>query len=139
MSVVADDEQAYVEERLARDVVIWLTTVRSDGQPQTSPVWFVWDGEAFLIYSMPGSPKVPNIRGNSRVSLNLDGDGTGSGIVTIEGQAVIDPEGLLAHQVDAYADKYRQLIREMGAEPEPFARDYSTAIRITPTRRRVYR
>jgi hypothetical protein len=41
--------------------------------------------------------------------------------------------------VEAYADKYRQLITEMGAEPEPFAREYSTAIRITPTRRRVYR
>jgi PPOX class probable F420-dependent enzyme len=65
---MADDEQVYLEERLAREVVIWLTTVRSDGQPQTSPVWFVWDGQSFLIYSIPRSQKVPNIRGNPRVS-----------------------------------------------------------------------
>jgi PPOX class probable F420-dependent enzyme len=136
---MADDDQVYVDRRLADDVVIWLTTVRSDGQPQTSPVWFIWDGESFLIYSIPSSPKVPNIRGNPRVSLNLDGDGTGGGIVTFEGEGRIDEDALFAHEVNAYADKYRQLIREMGAEPEPFAHEYSAAIRVTPTRRRVYR
>ena len=30
-----------------------MTTVRSDGQPQTVPVWFLWDDEGFLIYSQP--------------------------------------------------------------------------------------
>ena len=136
---MADDEQDYVEERLAREVVMWLTTVRSDGQPQTSPVWFVWDGQSFLIYSIPRSQKVPNIRANPKVSLNLDGDGMGGGIVTIEGEARIDDGAPKAHEVETYADKYRQLIKEMGAEPEPFAKEYSTAIRVIPTRRRIYR
>jgi PPOX class probable F420-dependent enzyme len=136
---MAEDEQAYLEERLARGVVIWLTTVRSDGQQQTSPVWFVWDGESFLIYSMPRSQKVPNIQGNPKVSLNLDGDGTGGGILTIEGHARIDEGAPLAHQVQTYADKYRKMIQDMGTEPKPFAKEYSAAIRITPTRRRIYR
>jgi PPOX class probable F420-dependent enzyme len=136
---VSEEDDAYVEERLGREHVIWLTTVRGDGQPQTSPVWFVWDGSAFLIYSMPTSPKVPNIRGNPSVSLNLDGNGKGGGIVSVEGQAWIDPEAALAHQVEPYLDKYRDSIIGMGAEPEPFAQAYSTAIRVTPTRRRVYR
>jgi PPOX class probable F420-dependent enzyme len=136
---MADDEQAYLEERLAREVVIWLTTVRPDGQPQTSPVWFVWDGRCFLIYSMPRSQKVPNIQGNPMVSLNLDGDGTGGGIVTIEGQARIDDGAPSANEAETYVDKYRRLIQDMGAEPEPFAKEYSTAIRVTPTRRRIYR
>jgi PPOX class probable F420-dependent enzyme len=136
---VSDDDQAYVEDRLGREPVIWLTTVRSDGQPQTSPVWFVWDGESFLIYSMPASRKVPNIRDNPKVSLNLDGDGTGGGIVTIEGRARIDEQAAPVHQVGPYIEKYRRLILDMGAEPEPFAKEYSTAIRVTPTRRRVYR
>jgi PPOX class probable F420-dependent enzyme len=93
---VTDEDDAYVDERLGREVVLWLTTVRPDGQPQTSPVWFVWDGDSFLIYSMPASQKVPNIRGNSRVSLNLDGDGTGGGIVSIEAQARIDEQPRLS-------------------------------------------
>jgi PPOX class probable F420-dependent enzyme len=136
---MADEDDAYVEERLGDELVIWLTTVRSDGQPQTSPVWFVWDGEGFLIYSMPQSQKVPNIRGNPSVSLHVDGDGTGGGIVSFEGQAHVDEQAPLAHQFEPYAAKYRQVILGMGSEPEPFAKAYSTAIRVAPTRRRVYR
>jgi PPOX class probable F420-dependent enzyme len=136
---VSDDDDAYVEDRLEQEVVIWLTTVRPDGQPQTSPVWFVWDGKTFLIYSMPSSQKLPNIRGNPKVSLNVDGDGTGGSIVSFEGHASIEEGAPLAHQVEPYADKYRALIAGMASEPESFAQAYSTAIRITPTRRRVYR
>ena len=136
---MADDEHAYVERRLRDAVVIWLTSVRSDGQPQTSPVWFLWDGERFLIYSQPTSRKVPNIRGNPRVSLNLDGDADGGEILTIEGTAEIDEQAPLANEVEGYVEKYREHIKRLGDEPEPFARMYSTPIRITPTRRRVYR
>jgi len=136
---VADGEHAYVENRLRDAAVIWLTTVRSDGQPQTSPVWFFWDGDRFLIYSRPTSRKVPNIRGNARVSLNLDGDGDGGEILTIEGTAEIDEHAPLANEVEAYVEKYREHIKRLGAEPESFARMYSTPIRITSTRRRVYR
>ncbi len=136
---MADGEHAYVENRLRDAAVIWLTTVRSDGQPQTSPVWFFWDGDRFLIYSRPTSRKVPNIRGNARVSLNLDGDGDGGEILTIEGTAEIDEHAPLANEVEAYVEKYREHIKRLGAEPESFARMYSTPIRITSTRRRVYR
>jgi PPOX class probable F420-dependent enzyme len=41
-----------VVQRLREDVVIWLTTVRADGTPEPSPVWFLWDQETFLIYSL---------------------------------------------------------------------------------------
>jgi len=135
---MVDDGDQLLEKRLREAVVIWLTTVRSDGQPQSSPVWFVWDGERFLIYSRPGSGKVPNIRGNPRVSLNLDSDGEGGDVVTIEGTAEIDPAAPLANEVDAYVAKYLEHIRRLGTEPGPFASMYSTPIRVTPTRRRVY-
>lgn len=136
---MADDEDTYVEARLREAVVIWLTTVRPDGQPQTSPVWFLWDGKRFLIYSRPRSGKVPNIRGNPRVSINLDGDRDGGEIVTIEGTAQIDEQAPLADEVLDYVEKYREHIKRLGSEPAPFARAYSIPIRITPTRRRVYR
>ena len=38
--------------RLAEEPVIWLTTVTESGQPQTSPVWFLFAGGEFLVYSM---------------------------------------------------------------------------------------
>jgi len=127
------------ERRLLEDAVIWLTTVRTDGQPQTSPVWFVWDGASFLIYSIPTSPKVPNIATNHHVSLNLDGDGKGGSIVTIEGEATIDKAAGPVHEQSAYVTKYLELIRGLGTEAEPFAQMYSAAIRVTPTRARYYR
>jgi PPOX class probable F420-dependent enzyme len=127
------------EKRLDEETVIWLTTVNPKGQPQTSPVWFVWNGKTFLIYSIPKSPKVPNIQGNPHVSLNLDGDGKGGGIVSIEGRATVDGEASPLREVKAYVDKYLELLLGMNTEVEPFSQLYSTAIRVTPTRSRYYR
>ena len=44
---------AHAEERLRGEEMIWITTVRGDGQPQTSAVWFHWDGTDFLLFSQP--------------------------------------------------------------------------------------
>jgi PPOX class probable F420-dependent enzyme len=49
------------DRRLREEEVAWLTTVRSDGQPQSVPIWFLWDGETCLIYSQPGRQKLKNI------------------------------------------------------------------------------
>ena len=48
---------ARVERRLREEIVIWLTTVRTDLTPQPSLVWFLWDAETMLIYSKPNTPK----------------------------------------------------------------------------------
>ncbi len=37
------------EKRLREEEITRLTTVRDDGQPQSVPLWFLWDGETFLI------------------------------------------------------------------------------------------
>jgi PPOX class probable F420-dependent enzyme len=52
------------DRRLHEEEVAWLTTVRQDGQPQSVPVWFLWEGEEFLIYSQPGRQKLRNIAKN---------------------------------------------------------------------------
>ena len=43
-----------------------------------------------------------------------------------------------ADRVDGYLAKYRAAIEDLGYEPGPFARTSSTAIRIRPTRARVW-
>jgi predicted pyridoxine 5'-phosphate oxidase superfamily flavin-nucleotide-binding protein len=35
---------ARAERRLWEEIMTWLTTVRSDGQPRSVPVWFLRDG-----------------------------------------------------------------------------------------------
>ena len=132
-----DPKHAHALDRLRREPILWLTTVRSDGQPQSSPVWFVWDEQSFLIFSIPTSQKVPNIRSNPRVALHLGDDGVGADIVTLEGAARIVENTPRVDQLPEYVEKYRGLIEEMGTNPSQFAGLYSTAIRVTPTRVRV--
>jgi PPOX class probable F420-dependent enzyme len=129
---------ARAAERLRSEPIVWLTTVRADGQAQSSPVWFLWDGEAFLLYSQPGAQKVRNLAANPKVALHLGDDGVGGDIVTVEGTAELEPGSPRADRVEGYLAKYQAAIQALGYEPGPFARTYSTAIRVRPTRVRTW-
>ncbi len=129
---------AHADRRLRSEPIAWLTTVRSDGQAQSSPVWFLWDGESFLLYSQPHARKVRNLAANPKVSLHLNDDGAGDDVVTFEGAATVEPDTPRADRVEGYLAKYRAAIVALGYEPGPFARTYSTAIRVRPTRARVW-
>ena len=135
MSDVLQQDQA--TRRLSGDMVAWLTTAGADGQPQSSPVWFVWDGASVWMRSQANAGKVRNIEANPRVAFHLADDGHGSDIVTIEGTASFEdmPQDLLA----AYLSKYDEAIRnELTTTAEQLAADYPTTIRITPTRARAW-
>jgi PPOX class probable F420-dependent enzyme len=127
---------AHADERLRREVVLWLTTVRSDGQPQSSPVWFLWDGRTILIYSLPTSQKIPNIRNNPKVSLHL-ADDEGGDIVSIEGVASLTESDPPLIGVPEYVEKYREMVADLGWTEQQFAEDYTVPIRVTPTRWRI--
>src|SRR5919206_3157126 len=110
-----------VVERLQNEQVIWLTTVSADGTPQPSPVWFLWDGQQVLMYSMPNTPKLRHIQANPRVALNFDSD-QGGDVVILTGQAQIAESESAANETAAYLEKYRQGIGEIGMDPDSFAR-----------------
>ncbi len=123
--------------RLEDELIIWLTTVTPKGQPQSSPVWFWWDGSEFVVYSLP-SARVRNIERNPKVALNLDGNGEGGDIVTLEGIARIDEAAPPAYEHSEYVEKYQRKFEDYGWTPEWFASRYSVAIRIQPTRARYH-
>lgn len=128
----------WAEDRLRDHITIWLTTVTPEGQPQSTPVWFLWDGSTFLVYSRPYTPKLANIASNPKVAVHLDGDAAGNDVVTFEGTAEVLRGQPPADGVPAYAAKYRGPIRDLGWTPKSFAADYSVPIRITPTRDRIW-
>lgn len=130
--------EAGAEGRLREEEVAWLTTVRPDGQPQSVLIWFLWDGETFLIYSQPGRRKQKNIALNPRVHLNLNSNARGGDVVRAEGTAVVVEDAPLANEVAGYLEKYRAAIARIGYEPGGFARAYSVALRVTPTRWQVW-
>lgn len=127
-----------VRRRLEDEVVIWMTTVNTKGQPQSSVVWFWWDGAEFLIYSLDPTARVRNVRGNPMVALNLDGNGRGGDVVTIEGIASIDNEAPSAADMPEYVAKYRHRMDRGWGGPQGFAKKYPTAIRVAPTKVRAW-
>jgi len=132
------DFGAQVARRLAEDEVVWLTTVRENGQPEPSPVWFLWDGEEFLIYSQPNTIKLANIAARPRVSLSFNTTATGGDVVVFAGEARIASDDPVAAEVPAYLEKYRAGITSIGMTPEGFAGSYSVAIRVTPAKVRGF-
>ncbi len=130
------DFGARVERHLESDQVVWLTTVGPDLTPQPSPVWFLWDGETALIYSQPETPKLRNIGQRPRVSLAFNSTPSGEDVVVLTGDAWLDADAPPATAVPAYIDKYTGGIADIGMTPDEFARGYSVAVRVRPTRLR---
>ena len=135
---LSEPAHASAARRLDSEPVVWLTTVSPSGQPQSTPVWFLWDGGEFLIYGAASGLKKRNIEADPRVSLHLDGNGRGGDNVIFEGTATVDAAGPAADAVPAYIGKYRASIDSNGWTPQGFASDYPHRIRIRPTRARIW-
>ena len=59
-------------------------------------------------------------------------------MVRIEGMAQIAEDAPPATEVGEYVEKYRAAIARIGFDPGGFARAYSVAVWITPTRWQVW-
>lgn len=122
--------------RLTDDLICWLTTVSPNGTPQPIPVWYFWENGTVLVYSQPSAPKIRYIAAHPQVSVNLNSETLGGGIVTLLGEAHIDEDAPAAHEHAAFVTKYAAQIARRGYTPETFARKYSVAVRITPSKLR---
>jgi PPOX class probable F420-dependent enzyme len=125
----------FAKKHLKGEYFIWLTTVDSKGTPQPRPVWFIWDGDSFLIYSQAKAFKLKHIRKNPQVALHFNTrDELGEKqVIIFSGKAQIDKKCPPADKQSAYLKKYKTGIARLGATPEQFAGEYLVAIRITPT------
>jgi PPOX class probable F420-dependent enzyme len=138
LSNVLPSEATPFGERVARRLrearVVWLTTIGADGTPQPNPVWFLWDGSDVLIYGLTDAARNAHIQRNPHVSLNFDGDGQGSDIIVITGEARIVRDAPPADQAPEYVAKYHDFIARSYGTPANFASQYTVPIRITPTK-----
>ncbi|QWF77250.1 pyridoxamine 5'-phosphate oxidase family protein [Amycolatopsis sp. CA-230715] len=127
-----------VTDRLGKEAVAWLVTVNAKGQPQASPVWYLWHGGALWVQSQPDVGKTRNIGTNPKVAFHLDGDGRGGGIVSIDATAELGGTPSEGYR-EAYAAKYEHLITgALKTTVEGFFDDYSVPIAITPARVRAW-
>jgi len=142
MSSVLPPTTTPVGERVARrlrdELIVWFTTVGADGTPHPNPVWFLWDRDSVLVYSLTSAVRNQNIQRNPHVALHFDGNGQGGDIIVITGEAHTSPNETSADQNAEYVAKYQDRISRSFGTPANFAAKYRTALRITPTKVRGF-
>ena len=111
-----------------------LATVRKDGRPHVTPIWFDLDGDILLFTTWHEAVKAANIRRDPRVSICIDDEKPPFSYVIIEGRATMadEPEAL-AYWATRIAGRY------MGADlAEAYGQRNSVKgellVRVTPTR-----
>ncbi len=117
--------------RLERSAIGWLTTVTPEGQPQSMPIWFLWDDGTIVFYGQKVAARNRNLRHNPRVSFHLDDDGTGDAILVLDGEARPDDTMPAPHDNGAYMAKYGDRIAGSWT-PERFSELYPHPYRIIP-------
>ena len=120
--------------RLEADTLGWLTTVTPEGQPQTFPIWYLWEDGEVLIYGDRRAKRNANLVANPRVCLHLNDDGNGNGVVILEGEARVDPATPQVYDNPGFLAKYGSLIVEQLGSAEEMATIYNVPLRIRPTR-----
>lgn len=71
-----------------------LSTVRADGRPHVTPIWFLLDGDDVVFNTGQDSVKGRNLARDGRVALCVDDDRPPYDFVVLEGQAELseDPD-----------------------------------------------
>ncbi len=111
-----------------------LATVRKDGRPHVTPVWFVLDGDTLIFTTWHTSIKALNIRRDGRVCLCVDDEKPPFSYIQIEGNAVMsDDSEALKYWSTRIAGRY------MGEElAEAYGKRNSVEgellVRVTPTK-----
>lgn len=123
-----------VSNRLRSDNFGWLTTVAKSGQPVPRLVWFYFDGTKLTVYTLPQAAKVAHVTAHPQVSLNLDSDGRGGGIIVVGGTATIDATDVNCRDDEPYWAKYRELAEQLESNEGMSMDAFSTRLAITPTR-----
>ncbi|MFJ4828711.1 PPOX class F420-dependent oxidoreductase [Streptomyces sp. NPDC088747] len=69
-----------------------LSTVRADGGPHVTPIWFLLDGEDLVFNTAKESVKGRNLARDGRVALCVDDDRPPFDFVVLEGRAELSED-----------------------------------------------
>jgi nitroimidazol reductase NimA-like FMN-containing flavoprotein (pyridoxamine 5'-phosphate oxidase superfamily) len=117
------------EDRLTRDIDVWVATASADGAPYLVPLSFDWDGEALLMATPADSPTGRNLAATRAVRLGL---GHTRDVSMIEGEAeVLEIDALPRERGDRFA-------AHTGFDPRPLATPYRW-FRVAPRRIQAWR
>lgn len=84
------------KEFLNRSLIATLVTLRQDGSPHATPVWYMYEDGKFYIGTDQETLKVRNIKRDDRVSLCISTHNEPYQYITVDGTCEIvigDPKG----------------------------------------------
>jgi PPOX class probable F420-dependent enzyme len=132
MALPAPSEQinAFLSNLSLRDAI--LAVNRPEGGPQLTPVWFIWDGEAFWLSIRHHSAKYRYMRRDQAVSVLVD-DPASAHYVLVYGRAEFLVENLRAHPVlRSMLEKYNVSKEAMEEGLDELSRPERVLVRLRP-------
>ncbi|MBT3942682.1 MAG: PPOX class F420-dependent oxidoreductase [Chloroflexi bacterium] len=100
-SEIGPEITAFLESQ--RNLV--LGTLRKDGSPQASPVWYLWNGDAFVISTITATAKWWNLKRDPRASICVDDPATGQMVIAY-GDAILELDDIWDRTRDLVAKYY---------------------------------
>jgi hypothetical protein len=91
---------------LASTAVAFVSTIGPKGEPQTTPIWFVWKDGAVHFSLVDGRQKLRNVRRDPRASVVIVDPADPTTYLELRGRVHLDPDPQLALEREV-AIKYR--------------------------------
>ncbi|QCR20615.1 PPOX class F420-dependent oxidoreductase [Agrococcus sp. SGAir0287] len=122
-SLPASHEDLLVDAHYAH-----MATVRPDGAPQSSVMWFDWDGRALRITHTRSRQKLRNLEHEGRVSFSIHDPASPLRALEVRGRVVDVADD------DADASFYKRLQHRYGMDYPVDDADERVVITIAPTK-----
>ena len=91
-----------------------IATIGPKGNPQSTPVWFGWDGQHILFSQTKGRQKYRNVRRDPAIALSIVDPSNPFRYLEVRGKVVAIDEDKNNQFIDSMAKKY------MGQDKYPF-------------------
>ena len=112
---------------LERPLFAHLATIRPDGSPQSSVMWFAWDGQRVRFSHTNNRQKYRNLLADGRVSFHVQDPENAYRTLEVRGRVESmerDPDALF----------YRSLQRRYGSDVPVFDADIRVVIVVEPSK-----
>jgi Pyridoxamine 5'-phosphate oxidase len=113
-------ELPITRQLLREECIAHLSYTARDGGPRVIPIGYLWDGEHFLMWTIPGAPKVGALEADGRVAITIDVPGPPPRVLLVRGRAALET-------VDGVPDGYLEASRR--AIPREAWEDFETQVR----------
>ena len=133
MSMEARELEAFLGQTFPTPLGV-VATLRRDGSPNLTPVWFRWDGASVRIWTTDTRSWVRNLLRDARVAFSVQTFEAPYPAAVIRGHATVmgGDEPLVLDEIRAITKRY------VGPEEvEPYVTDWPalrTIVKITPDR-----